>query len=134
MTSNLCSSFYLKYTMIKLAYTLGSTLLLGLLANAKPHTNIVYILADDLGYGDLSILGQTHFQTPHIDELARKGMIFTDHYSGSTVCAPSRASLLTGLHTGHAPVRGNFEWQPEGQYPMRESTYIIPQMLSLIHI
>ena len=115
--------------MIKLAYSLSSTLLLGLLASAKPHTNIVYILADDLGYGDLSILGQSHFETPHIDELARKGMIFTDHYSGSTVCAPSRASLLTGLHTGHAPVRGNFEWQPEGQYPMPESTYIIPQML-----
>ena len=115
--------------MIKLVYALSSTLLLALFANAKPHTNIVYILADDLGYGDLSILGQSHFETPHIDELARNGMIFTDHYSGSTVCAPSRASLFTGLHTGHSPVRGNLEWQPEGQYPMPESTYIIPKML-----
>ena len=115
--------------MIKLVYTLSFTLLLASLANAKPYTNIVYILADDLGYGDLSILGQAHFETPHIDKLARKGMIFTDHYSGSTVCAPSRASLLSGLHTGHAPVRGNLEWQPEGQYPMPKSTYIIPQML-----
>ena len=96
--------------MIKLLYTLSFTLLLALLANAKSYTNIVYILADDLGYGDLSILGQAHFETPHIDKLARKGMIFTDHYSGSTV-------------------RGNLEWQPEGQYPMPKSTYIIPQML-----
>jgi arylsulfatase A-like enzyme len=115
--------------MRKLVYILNLTLLLASLAKAKPHTNIIYILADDLGYGDLSILGQSHFETPHIDKLARKGMIFTDHYSGSTVCAPSRASLLTGLHTGHAPVRGNLEWQPEGQYPMPEDTFIIPQML-----
>ena len=115
--------------MRKLVYILNSALLLALLANAKSHTNVVYILADDLGYGDLSILGQSNFETPHIDSLARKGMIFTDHYSGSTVCAPSRASLLSGLHTGHAPVRGNLEWQPEGQYPMPEGTFIIPQML-----
>lgn len=115
--------------MRKLVYILNFALLLALLANAKSHTNVVYILADDLGYGDLSILGQSNFETPHIDSLARKGMIFTDHYSGSTVCAPSRASLLSGLHTGHAPVRGNLEWQPEGQYPMPEGTFIIPQML-----
>ncbi len=115
--------------MRKLLYILNFALLLALLANAESHTNVVYILADDLGYGDLSILGQSNFETPHIDSLARKGMIFTDHYSGSTVCAPSRASLLSGLHTGHAPVRGNLEWQPEGQYPMPEGTYIIPQML-----
>jgi arylsulfatase A-like enzyme len=115
--------------MRKLKYTLSLFVFFALLANAKSHKNIIYILADDLGYGDLSILGQSHFETPHIDELARKGMIFTDHYSGSTVCAPSRASLLTGLHTGHAPVRGNLEWQPEGQYPMPEDTFIIPQML-----
>ncbi len=80
--------------------------------------NIVYILADDLGYGDLSCFGQTHFQTPNIDQLAAGGMRFTQHYSGSTVCAPSRSALMTGQHTGHTPVRGNKEWQPEGQYPM----------------
>lgn len=99
-------------------------------AQAQSKPNIIYILADDLGYGDLSILGQTHFETPHIDKLAKKGMIFTDHYSGSTVCAPSRSALLTGKHTGHAPVRGNFEVMPEGQYPMPEGTFIIPQMLA----
>lgn len=98
-------------------------------ASARERPNVIYILTDDLGYGDLSILGQKHFKTPNIDRLAERGMIFTDHYSGSTVCAPSRASLLTGLHTGHAPVRGNVEVQPEGQFPMPEDTFIIPQLL-----
>lgn len=96
---------------------------------ADGRTNIIYILADDLGYGDLSILGQKHFETPNIDKLAGDGIIFTNHYSGSTVCAPSRASLLTGLHTGHTPVRGNIELQPEGQFPMPEGTFVIPAML-----
>ncbi len=84
--------------------------------------NIIYILADDLGYGDLSCYGQEKFQTPNIDQLAAEGIRFTSHYSGSTVCAPSRCSLLTGLHTGHAPVRGNREIQPEGQQPMPADT------------
>ncbi|MDD4755959.1 MAG: sulfatase-like hydrolase/transferase, partial [Prolixibacteraceae bacterium] len=66
-----------------------------------PKPNIVYILADDLGYGDLSCYGQTKFATPNIDNLAKSGIKFTQHYSGSTVCAPSRSSLMTGLHTGH---------------------------------
>lgn len=69
--------------------------------------NVIYVLADDLGYGDLSSYGQTKFDTPNIDRLAREGMRFTQHYSGSTVCAPARCSLMTGLHTGHARVRGN---------------------------
>ncbi len=69
--------------------------------------NILFILADDLGYGDLSCYGQTRFQTPAIDHLATHGIRFTDHYSGSTVCAPSRASLMTGKDTGHTAIRGN---------------------------
>lgn len=69
--------------------------------------NIVYILADDLGYGDLGCYGQDKIKTPHIDQMAKDGILFTDHYAGNTVCAPSRASLLTGLHQGHAAVRGN---------------------------
>lgn len=73
--------------------------------SAKP--NIIYIMADDLGYGDLSCYGQQHFTTPNIDRLAHEGMKFTQFYSGSTVCAPARCSLMTGLHTGHATVRGN---------------------------
>jgi len=71
------------------------------------NPNIVLILADDLGYGDLSCYGQEILNTPNLDEMARAGVMFTNHYTGSTVCAPSRASLLTGLHTGHVSVRGN---------------------------
>jgi arylsulfatase A len=74
---------------------------------AKP--NVVVIQADDLGYGDLSAYGQTQFQTPSLDRLAREGIRFTQYYAGSTVCAPSRTSLMTGLHTGHAWIRGNGE-------------------------
>ena len=91
--------------------------------------NIIYILADDLGYGDLSCYGQEKFITPNIDKLASKGMRFTQHYSGSTVCAPSRSALMTGMHTGHTVVRGNKEIQPEGQYPIPENTYTIAEAL-----
>ncbi|MEM9399716.1 MAG: arylsulfatase [Verrucomicrobiota bacterium] len=75
------------------------------IASEKP--NIIYILADDLGYGDLGCYGQEIIQTPHIDQLCAEGMKFTNHHSGSTVCAPSRACLMTGQHTGHVTVRGN---------------------------
>ncbi|MGD2245390.1 MAG: arylsulfatase [Candidatus Aminicenantes bacterium] len=91
--------------------------------------NIVLILADDLGYGDLSCYGQTHFQTPHIDRLAAEGMKFTDFYAGSTVCAPSRSSLMTGLHTGHTPIRGNKAVHPEGQEPLPASTITVAKLL-----
>jgi arylsulfatase A-like enzyme len=76
-------------------------------ANPAVRPNIVFILADDLGYGDLGCYGQAKIRTPHIDQLAREGLRFTDFYAGSTVCAPSRCCLMTGLHTGHAQVRGN---------------------------
>jgi len=91
--------------------------------------NIIYILADDLGYGDLSCYGQTHFETPNIDNLAENGMKFTQHYSGSTVCAPSRSSLMTGKHTGHTFIRGNKEVQPEGQYPLEAGAFTLAEML-----
>ncbi|MFY0714921.1 arylsulfatase [Seonamhaeicola sp. NFXS20] len=95
--------------------------------NSKP--NIIYILADDLGYGDLSCYGQENFTTPNIDKLAAEGMLFTQHYSGSTVCAPSRSALLTGMHTGHTAIRGNREIKPEGQYPIPDSTYTLAELL-----
>jgi arylsulfatase A len=76
--------------------------------------NIIYILADDLGYGDLGCYGQEIIRTPNIDALAKSGMLFTDHYAGSSVCAPSRAALMTGMHTGHSRVRGNYETGPMG--------------------
>ena len=91
--------------------------------------NIVYILADDLGYGDLSCMGQKRFQTPNLDRMAREGMLFTQHYAGCTVCAPSRSSLMTGLTTGHTAIRGNKEWKPEGQYPMAAESFTMAEML-----
>jgi len=85
--------------------------------------NIIFILADDLGYGDIGVYGQKHIQTPNIDALAKKGMKFTDFYAGSTVCAPSRATLMTGQHTGNTYIRGN------GELPLRAQDIILPQRL-----
>lgn len=95
----------------------------------KRKPNIIYILADDLGYGDLSCYGQTRFTTPNIDTLAKQGIRFTQHYAGSTVCAPSRCSLLTGLHTGHAQIRGNKEIQPIGQHPLKADTLTVSKIM-----
>lgn len=91
--------------------------------------NIIYILADDLGYGDLGCYGQQRFSTPNIDQMAIDGMRFTQHYAGSTVCAPSRSALMSGQHTGHTFIRGNKEMQPEGQYPLADSIYTLAEML-----
>ena len=102
--------------LILLAATVFS---LSLFAQSK-KPNIVLILADDLGYGDLSIYGQEKFSTPNIDALAKKGMLFTDFYAGAPVCAPSRSALMTGKHTGHTYIRGNKEIVPEGQEPLAQ--------------
>lgn len=91
--------------------------------------NVIYILADDLGYGDVGCYGQDRIHTPNIDRMAKEGLIFTQHYAGSTVSAPSRASLMTGLHTGHTQVRGNKEIMPEGQAPMSEDTFTIGKLM-----
>ncbi len=89
--------------------------------NIKP--NIIYILADDLGYGDLGCYGQKIIQTPRIDRMASEGIRFTNHYAGSTVCAPSRCTLMTGLHTGHARVRGN------ANVPLRPGDTTVAELL-----
>lgn len=89
--------------------------------------NIVFILADDLGYGDLSCYGQERFRTPWIDSLAASGMRFTQAYAGTTVSAPSRSCLITGLHSGRTQVRGNLEVSPEGQMSLTEG----PNLFSL---
>jgi len=73
----------------------------------EKRPNIIFILADDLGYGDLGCYGQKTIRTPNLDRMVAEGMRFTDHYAGSTVCAPSRCALMTGLHTGHCWIRGN---------------------------
>jgi arylsulfatase A-like enzyme len=91
--------------------------------------NIIYILADDLGIGDIGYFGQEFIHTPNLDRLAANGMIFTQHYSGSTVCAPARSSLLTGQHTGHTYIRGNHEIMPEGQMPISDERITLGQMM-----
>lgn len=101
---------------------LFGTAITSLHAQQKP--NIVFILTDDLGYGDISSYGQDKFQTPNIDKLALNGTRYTRSYAGATVSAPSRASLLTGLHTGHTPIRGNREVQPEDK-PHCPQTHIL---------
>jgi len=119
----------MNYQTITLLTFSGLTLLGVPGVAVEPKPNIVYILADDLGYGDLSCYGQKRFQTPNIDRMAREGMIFTQHYAGCTVCAPSRSSLMTGQTTGHTPIRGNKEWKPEGQWPIPAETFTVAEML-----
>jgi len=112
-------------TLIALA---ACTLALAPTAQEQRPPNIVLIMADDLGWGELGCYGQELIQTPRIDSLAADGMRFTRFYSGSPVCAPSRCVLLTGMHTGHAIVRNNWEaggWgpdEPEGQLPLPAGT------------
>jgi len=91
-------------------------------AQTRQRPNIIFIFADDLGYGEIGCYGQQKIETPQIDQMAAAGLRFTRFYSGSTVCAPARASLLTGMHTGHAAIRGNLPFAPEGQVPLPENT------------
>jgi arylsulfatase A-like enzyme len=95
--------------MRKIKVILAAMMLLGcgVQTHAARKPNIIYVLADDLGYGDLGCYGQKTLATPNLDRMAAEGMRFTRHYAGSTVCAPSRCVLLTGLHTGHGRIRGN---------------------------
>ncbi len=91
--------------------------------------NIIFFLADDLGYGDIGSYGQKKIHTPNLDRLAAEGMRFTQSYAGNAVCAPSRCVLMTGKHPGHAYVRDNKEVQPEGQAPLPADTVTLPKLL-----
>ncbi len=93
------------------------------------HPNIVVILADDLGYGDLGCYGQKIIQTPHLDRMAAEGMRFTQFYAGSTVCAPSRSVLMTGRHTGHTRVRGNAGPENSGAQMLRDQDVTVAEVL-----
>ena len=118
---------------------------MGLYTNAQQQKpNIVYILADDLGYGDIGVMGQQKIETPNIDQLAANGLLFKNYYA-FPVCAPSRYLFLTGKHSGNAYVRGNDEWTArgdvwnfnameanpflEGQLPIPDSTITISKLL-----
>ncbi len=102
---------------------LGASPLMG---QQKP--NVVFILADDLGYADLGCYGQTKIKTPNLDKMAAQGIRFSDFYAGTSVSAPSRSSLMTGFHTGHTPIRGNYEIKPEGQAPIPDSALTLAEL------
>ena len=90
--------------------------------------NVIFIIADDLGYGDLGCYGQQRIRTPHLDRMAAEGMRFTQHYSGNAVCAPSRCVLMTGKHPGHAFIRDNRSIQPEGQFPIPADSVTVAKL------
>ncbi|VGO20383.1 arylsulfatase [Pontiella sulfatireligans] len=104
-------------------------MLLGCAGIALAKPNVVYILADDLGYGEVGYNGQEKIQTPELDAMAAKGMRFTDHYCGNSVCAPSRCSLMTGLHPGHAYIRANSPGYPGGQTPLPKGTETMGKLM-----
>lgn len=98
-----------------------------LLAADRP--NFVFILSDDVAQGDLGCYGQKLIQTPHLDRMAREGTRYLQAYCGTSVCAPSRTSVMVGQHTGHSPIRANREIQPEGQMPLPEGTFTVARLL-----
>lgn len=98
-------------------------------AKETRRPNIIFILADDLGYGDIGAFGQKKIHTPNIDRMAREGTKFTQHYSGNAVCAPSRCVLMTGKHPGHAVVRDNRELKPEGQFPIPDEAITLAERM-----
>jgi len=98
-------------------------------SSAASKPNIIFILSDDLAQGDLGCYGQNLIKTPNLDRMASEGTRYTQAYCGTTVCAPSRASLMTGLHMGHSPVRANRELDGEGQMPLPAGTFTVAQLL-----
>ena len=120
---------FLKWTAAGLGTAATSCVSENVRARERKRPNIIFILADDLGYGDLGCFGQQKIKTPNLDRMAAEGMKLTDHYSGSTVCAPSRCCFMTGYHTGHAVVRGNKEQRPIGQYPLPSEQVTVAEVL-----
>lgn len=117
-----------KYPILLLAFLISVEFALAQQQRSiKP--NIILIMADDLGYGDVGCYGQQKIKTPAIDQLAKEGMKFTQFYCGTAVCSPSRSSFITGQHTGHTPVRGNKPAGPEGQWPLPDTTITIAKIL-----
>jgi arylsulfatase A len=102
--------------------------LLAATLHAADKPNVIFMLADDMGYGDAGCYGQKLIQTPNIDRLAAEGVRFTQAYAGTTVCAPTRCALMTGQHLGHAAIRANRELAPEGQEPLPAGTFTVAQL------
>ncbi len=95
---------------------------------AAKKPNFIFVLSDDIAQGDLGCYGQTLIKTPRLDQMAAEGTRYLQAYCGTSVCAPSRSSFFTGLHTGHCPVRGNYEVPPEGQLPLPDKTVTIAEV------
>lgn len=100
-----------------------------LAGTSKAKPNIVFMMADDLGYAEVGCYGQKKIKTPSLDRMAKEGMLFTDAYAGNAVCAPSRCVLMTGMHGGHAYIRNNKEVRPEGQEPITRDIVTIAEIL-----
>ena len=102
---------------------------------AQQKPNVIYIYADDLGYGELGCYGQQKIKTPNLNQMAKEGIRFTQHYTSAPVCAPARCMLMTGKHSGHSYIRGNYELgefgddQEGGQMPLPEGTFTIAQLM-----
>ncbi|HUM64472.1 MAG TPA: arylsulfatase [Chitinophagaceae bacterium] len=127
-------SLYIVQLLLTSIFILHTSL--GMAQKVSQNTpNIIYIYADDLGYGELGSYGQQKIKTPQLDRLAKEGVRFTQHYAGAPVCAPSRAMLMTGKHAGHSYIRGNYElggFRDEdegGQMPLPEGIFTLPKML-----
>ena len=133
MTSHPAPPARLRHLLPASALILSAVFLAAQSGRAQERLNVVFILADDLGWGEVGAYGQRKIPTPHIDRLAAQGMRFTQHYSGAPVCAPSRAVLMTGRHLGRAEVRGNMQARvrfpqfDEGQYPLSAGAVTLAQ-------
>ncbi|WP_018474803.1 arylsulfatase [Echinicola pacifica] len=136
---NIRRAFYSPWCMgLVLATSLWSCNSAQKVAEEKPtKPNIIYIYADDLGYGELGVYGQSKIKTPHLDQMAKEGIVFTNHYSSSPVCAPARCGLLTGKHTGKGYIRGNLPVLPasfsdeveNGQQPIPETSFTLGHLM-----
>ena len=115
---------------IKTIVLVALACLCGQVAGAEARKpNLIFILSDDIAQGDVGAYGQQLIQTPNLDRLCQEGTRYLSAYTGTSVCAPARASFFTGLHSGHGPIRANREIQPEGQRPLPENTFTVGKML-----
>jgi arylsulfatase A len=116
---------------ISMTFVIAALALLASISTRAPgveRPNVVFLFADDLGYGELGCFGQQKIKTPNLDKLAKEGLRLTHHYSGNAVCAPSRCVLMTGKHPGHAFIRNNRSTPPEGQYPIPDETVTMVEL------
>ena len=114
--------------MLRIITILALSLSLVSVEAAKRKPNFIFVLSDDIAQGDLGVYGQKLIKTPRLDQMAREGTLYYQAYCGTSVCAPSRSSFFTGLHSGHCPVRGNYEVPPEGQLPLPAKTVTIAEV------